>query len=255
LTEHGDKRIALLDQRALLAILNKKKPNAARSWLKTLRGLLRHVIAHNMRKDDPTTGIRLPSVKSDGFHTWDEVEIAQYESRHPIGTKARLAFALLLLTGQARSDVVRIGRQHVRDGILSIRRKKTAAPIDIPVLPELQTILEASPAGNLTFLVTEFGKPFTAAGFGGWFRERCDEAGLPHCSAHGLRKAAATRFANDGATTAELMAWFGWSTLNEAERYTKAANRKLLAQSGAAKLGSRTFIGKPKTQFAKKPAK
>jgi integrase len=77
---------------------------------------------------------------------------------------------------------------------LSIRRKKTGASIDIPVLPELREAVDLMPATDqLAFLTTEAGQPFTAAGFGGWFRERCDEAGLHHCSAHGLRKAAATR--------------------------------------------------------------
>jgi integrase len=81
---------------------------------------------------------------------------------------------------------------------------------------------------------------FTANGFGGWFRRRCREAGL---SAHGLRKAAATRFADNGATAHELMSWFGWSTLTEAERYTRAANRKALAADMVLKLESRTGGG------------
>ena len=85
----------------------------------------------------------------------------------------------------------------------------------------------------MTFLVTEFGKPFTSAGFGNWFRDRCNEAGLPQCSAHGVRKAAAVRAAENGATTHELMAMFGWMTLKEAERYTKAAERKRLAGRAA----------------------
>src|SRR3954449_5540141 len=47
---------------------------------------------------------------------------------------------------------------------------------------------------------------YFAAGFGNWFRDMCAEAGLPiGISAHGLRKAAATRFANHGATAHELM--------------------------------------------------
>ena len=78
---------------------------------------------------------------------------------------------------------------------------------------------------TLTFLITEYGRPFTAAGFGNWFRDRCNEAGLERCSAHGLRKAAATSLAENGATAHQLMAWFGWRSLKEAERYTRAANQ------------------------------
>jgi integrase len=235
--EHGDKRIAALDQRALGAILAKKSPAAARNWLKTLRGLLRHSILVGVRQTDPSLGIKLPSAKSNGHHSWQDEEVAKFTIRHPIGTRPYLAIALLLCTGQRRGDVVRMGRQHIRDGILSMRQQKTGAQIDIPVLPELQIALDALPKTNhnqLVFLQTEAGNSFTAAGFGGWLRDRCDEAGLPHCSAHGLRKAAATRLANEGATEHQLMAWFGWSSTREAERYTRTANRKRLAESAGA---------------------
>lgn len=253
--EHGDKRIAMLDQRPVLAILNKKSPAAARNWLKTLRGLIKHAIHEGMRKDDPTAGIKLPSAETDGHHTWTDDEIAAYEKRHTLGSRARLAFALLLWTGQRRSDVVRMGRQHVREGVLSLKQQKTGAQIDIPMLPELQTAIDTMPSSDhLTYLVTEAGAPFTAAGFGGWFRERCDEAGLRHCTAHGLRKAAATRLANAGATEHQLMAWFGWTSIREAERYTRHANRKRLAES-AGQLISGTGIGKPATRFAKNKRK
>jgi integrase len=131
-----------------------------------------------------------------------------------------------------------LGRQHIRGGRLSLRQQKTGAQVTIPVLPELEAVLAANPISGLTFLTTEFGRPFTAAGFGGWFRRRCNEAGLRGLSAHGLRKAAATRLANHGATAHELMAWFGWSTLREAERYTRTADRERLAVRAAAKLGT-----------------
>ena len=78
---------------------------------------------------------------------------------------------------------------------------------------------------------TEYGKPFTAAGFGNWFRTRCDEAGLSNCSAHGLRKAAANALAVAGATTQEIMAVTGHESLAEVERYTKSADQKRRAES------------------------
>ncbi len=148
-----------------------------------------------------------------------------------------------------------MGRQHVRDGVLSLRQQKTGAQIDIPVVPDLQAALDAMPmTDQLAFLTTEAGQPFTAAGFGGWFRDRCNEAGLHHCTAHGLRKAAATRLADRGATEHQLMAWFGWTSIREAERYTRRANRKHLAQT-AGKLISGTSSGKPEAQFAKNKRK
>jgi len=124
-----------------------------------------------------------------------------------------------------------MGRQHVRDGMISFRRHKTGVLVEIPVLPDLKAGLDQLPQSNqLTFLVTEHGNPFSDAGFGNWFRERCNEAGIPvGYSAHGIRKYAATEHANRGATAHELMAWFGWLTIREAERYTRAAARKQLA--------------------------
>ena len=91
-------------------------------------------------------------------------------------------------------------------------------------------------SGHLTFLVTEYGRPFSVAGFGNKFRQWCDEAKLPHCSAHGLRKATAARLAERGATTHEIMAITGHQSLEEVERYTRAARRSQLADSGMAKL-------------------
>jgi hypothetical protein len=119
-----------------------------------------------------------------------------------------------------------------------MRRLKTNVPFDIPLLPSLVTELELHPKDQLTFLMTEYGKPFTAAGFGNWFRDRCNEAGLPQCAAHGLRKAAAVRHALNGATAPELMAWFGWKTLAEAQRYCEMANRIKLAEAAAGKMNA-----------------
>ena len=108
------------------------------------------------------------------------------------------------------------------------------------MLPVLADIIARSPTGDLTFLVTSYGKPFAVAGFGNWFRDRCDEAGLPQCSAHGLRKAGATIAAERGATTHQLMAIFDWTTPAQAEVYTRSANRKRLAESAATYLADRS---------------
>jgi integrase len=254
--EYGHKNIATLDERAMKAILAKRSPLAALNWLKAIRSLVRHAIDVGLRKDDPTANIKLKTPKSDGHHSWTEEEIVAFETRHPIGTRARLALNLLLCTGQRRGDVVQMGRQHVANNILSIKQQKTGNHVAIPVLPPIWEALNAMPkSAQLAFLVTDKDKPFTSAGFGNWFRECCDEAGLPHCSAHGLRKAAATRMAEHGGTTHQLMSWFGWTSVSEAERYTKKADRARINLSSADKLISRTEIVKPETQFDKKPSK
>jgi integrase len=194
-------------------------------------------------KTNPARDAKPFRYASDGFHTWTLAEVRQFEARHPVGTKARLALALLLFTGARRGDVVTFGRQHIKDGWLSFvpnkTRYKRVRKSEKPILPGLAQIISKSPCGDLTLLVTEYGRPFTAAGFGGWFRKRCDEAGLPDCSAHGLRKAGATIAAENGATDRQLMALFDWETANQATTYTAAANRKRLAGEAAKLLEGR----------------
>jgi hypothetical protein len=176
--DHGDKRVALMHKQALQNIVNGRKPAAQRNFMKAMRGFIDHCLSLDMIKVDALVGIKLAKMKkTGGFRTWTEEEIAQYEKRHASGTKARLALALLLQTGHARSDVVRMGRQHVKSGKLSMRRQKTNVQFDIPLLPELVAELELhSMSDQLAYLTTEYGKPFTPAGFGNWFRDRCDEA-------------------------------------------------------------------------------
>jgi integrase len=244
--EHGDKPLALLTRQHLNAMLARKvkTPAAANHWLRLIKTLMRFAVVERMRADDPTVGISYIERRSHGFHTWTENEIAQFEARHPIGSMARLAFGLLLFTAQRRSDVVRFGRQHIQNGMLRVRQQKTGTLLSIPVHPALQAILDATRSEHLTFLVTAYGKPFTAAGFGNWFRERCNEASLsPRCAAHGLRKAACRRLAEAGCSANVIASISGHTTLREVERYTKAADQERMARSGIAAIIARTESG------------
>ena len=108
--------------------------------------------------------------KSPGHHSWTDDEVGAFEAHHPVGSKARLALALGLYTAQRRSDVIRIGRQHIRDGVLTVRQQKTGTTLAIPVHPELAAIIAATPIGHLTLLTTRFGKSYGANGFSGQFR-------------------------------------------------------------------------------------
>ena len=151
---HGDDRFALLERKHVDALLLEKgaTPHAARHFLDALRGVITVAIVAGLRDDDPTQGARVKASKTDGFRTWGEDEIAQFEAVHPIGTRARLAFALLLYTAQRRSDVIRMGRQHVRDGFITIRQEKTGAVLQIPIHADLQEVLAARhPVEHLTF--------------------------------------------------------------------------------------------------------
>ena len=211
-------------------------PESGNARVKALRQVFGWAMAEDVGgiERNPAHEVSYLKGKPGGFHSWTVEEVEQFEARHPIGTKARLAMALLLYTGQRRSDVVLFGRQHVRDGWLRFTQRKNARnkpiTLELPVLPTLQSIIDKSPTGDLTYLVNDFGRAFTGAGFGNKFRQWCDEAKLPHCSAHGLRKAGAAIAAQNGATPHQLMSVFGWLSLKQAELYTRAVVQKQLAR-------------------------
>ena len=233
---YGDRPMALLPPEWIEALLDSKPPPAARSWLATLRSLCQFAVKQKWLRADPTANIKLASVKSDGFHCWTDGEIAQFEAHHPIGSKPRLAPALLLYTAQRRGDVIKIGRQHIRAGALTVKQEKTGKALVIPMHPELRAILDATPSEHLTFLVTTTGKPYGPNHFSETFREWCDAVGLPkRCSAHGLRKAACRRLAEAGASANEIASISGHANLNEVARYTKAADQARLARNAMAK--------------------
>lgn len=215
-----------------------------------LRVLMRHAIDLEWRKDDPSAGIRKMWHRSDGFMTWEEDHIAAFLDYHKPGTRAHLALALLLYTGQPRGtgqrrgDAVRMGWPMVRDGFLSIVQNKTGQPVAIPILPPLQAVLDLLPRDAATFLESDRGGPLSPEGFTNWFRRMVesvvDDDGkrlLPDgLSPHGLRKATCRRLAEGGCTPHQIMAISGHQTLAEVTRYTAAASRKGLAQEAMASL-------------------
>jgi integrase len=234
--EHGDKRIATLPQEFIKRTLSRLGSGAARNWLKALRGLLDYAVDDKLRADNPARGFRLPKAKTKHHRPWTETELEQYERAHPIGSKARLAFALGLYTIQRAGDVTRMGRQHIRNGELSVRQQKTGVQLTLPIRAELQTILDATPSGHMTFLVTKSGRQYGQVDFSQQFRAWCNEAGLPRdCVFHGLRATGCTKLADDGCSTHQIAAWSGHMSLKEVERYTKSANQRRLARSAIAR--------------------
>jgi integrase len=124
-----------------------------------------------------------------------------------------------------------MGWQHVvTDDLISVQQDKTGTKLMIPINPMLRLSLASVPRTNMTFLITERGAPFTPAGFGNWFRKQCDLAGLAKCSAHGLRKAAATRLADAGCSANQIAAITGHKSLSEVAHYTRAADQERLAR-------------------------
>ena len=174
------------------------------------------------------------------------MDVQRFKKRHPVGTKARLALALLLYLGQRRSDIVLLGKQHVgKGGWLRFtqykNRNRKPVTLALEIIPELRRIIDASPSGDLAFLISNRGTPYTAESFGNRFRVWCRQAGLPHCSAHGLRKAAgSSRLAKLGASIHAIAAVLGHKTLKEVQRYTAAAEQRRLAATAMMLLAAQT---------------
>jgi integrase len=234
----GDAPIRAMTPQALMVLRDRKLglPEAARARLKAISRVFDWALEAQIPaiERNPARDVRYPKPNASGIHSWTVTEVGRFEAHHPIGSKARLALALLLFTGQRRSDVILFGPQHVRDGSLTFTQQKNKGrrpvTLTLPLLPVLHDIIASTTIGLTTFLVTDFGKSFSRAGFGNKFREWCDEAGLKHCTAHGLRKAGAVIAAENGATAHQLKSIFGWSTLKQAELYTRGAEQKRLAE-------------------------
>jgi integrase len=236
--EHGDKPIASMPPKFIVLTLNKLKPHAARNWFKAIRHLMTFAVSVGACKIDPTEDMKLPKAKSKEHRPWTDAEITAYESAHPIGSKARLAFALGYYTAQRRSDAVRMGRQHISGGYIQVRQEKTGALLDIPLHPRLSAIIDgAAPRDHLTFLITKSGQPYTPNDFSEQFRHWCNEAGLPaDCHFHGLRYVAAKTLAEAGCTPHQIAAVTGHQTLAMVQKYSKAAEQRRLATEAMAKL-------------------
>lgn len=242
-------RVMLLKRERMQVLVNEKSatPSAQRNFLGTVGPMFNWALGEGRIPDNPTFGVKRQKIKSTGYRTWNEVQIARFEATHPLGSKARLAFALLLYTGQRRSDVVTLGRANIhpdpqwKHGVLILDQQKNEggeeAHVEIPIHPKLAEIIAATPTvGVRTFLITHLGKPYIAPGFGNWFRKLCDSAGCPDVAAHGLRKAAARRLAEIGCSANQIASITGHASLKEVERYTKAADRKRMAREAMAKL-------------------
>lgn len=231
--KYGNAKVRDLEPRHVGDMMAEMLPHrtAANMLRKRLRALMQFAIRQGMADRNPVMATKPYKVDTAGFHTWTEDEIARYEARHPMGSKARLALDLMLWTGQRGGDARVMGPQHVVNKRLVVTQEKTGANVSLPILPALARSIMAAKSGALVFLLSEHGKPYSVKGFGNKVRQWCDEAGLPHCSAHGLRKAAARRFAEAGCSNQQIKSWTGHTTDSEVSRYTAAADQQMLSDA------------------------
>lgn len=213
-------------------------PAAADELRKVLAGLMDLAVRISWRPDNP---VRFTEKYGGGgeVHTWTEGDIAAYRSTHPLGTMARFVMELALNTAARRCNIAELTRDDLAGGRITVDHAKGNEETSVPMLQTTKAALDALPAAPIKFLVTTiFGKPFTIAGLGNRMRKWCDDAGLTHCSMHGLRKATSRRVAESGGTDAEGQAVTGHKKAETFAYYRAKANRSALADRALSNLAS-----------------
>jgi integrase len=239
--QYGDDPVSAFRPKDINVIVAAKleKQKVGRRWVggthaavrlrEQLEAFFDFAVRQEWRNDNPVKLSEEVRHKVKGFHEWTEEEIAQFRAYWPMGTKPRLAMELVLWTGKRRSDAHCAAPP--KGGRMAFTAKKTGKKQDLPVAPQLQAAIDAMPAvGISTLLVTEYGTPFTVGGFGNWFKDKCEKAGLPQCSLHGLRKALARRAAERSVSQQGIKALGQWSGDREVAVYVAGANQKMLAE-------------------------
>jgi integrase len=246
--QHGDKPVAQMNRKFVDALVLdlriENSPHVANNWLKTIRHLMEYARRLGYCETNPCEGVKCKVPTSEGHVCWMEDQIAQFETFHPIGSRARLAFALAIYTGQRRQDIVRMGRQSIKNGVMTVRQLKRTGgraegvTVQIPMHPQLVEIIAASNVSDrMIFLLTDTGRQYAEEYFTNWFAGECAKAGLPKgLTVHGLRKAFCVRMVHAGCQPHEIAALSGHLTLKEIERYTKAYNKERAGAAGMAKL-------------------
>ena len=211
-------------------------PTMANRLVSILRMMLEFAVARGWRADNPATGIKPITVKSDGFPTWTEDEILAFEAYWPVGTRERLAFDLLLYTAQRSGDVRTMTWKDIKGDTIAVRQEKTKTELVLPIHPRLKASLDVASRDYRTIVATKYGKAYSDGGFGNFIREAARTAGVQDRSAHGLRKSAATRLADAGCTEVQIQAVTGHKTTKELAKYIEARNQRLLAEAAMAKI-------------------
>ncbi|MFI0848410.1 tyrosine-type recombinase/integrase [Mesorhizobium sp. IMUNJ 23232] len=236
---HGDGPVREIKTKHIDAILGeiaKKSTAQAHKLKKRLTTLLRLAVKWGYREDNPMLNAERVQHKAKGYETWDEEDIAKFRAFWKVGTPQRIAMEILLYTGLRRSDAVRLGPQHIRDGRIVITARKTGAQLSIPIHSDFQAVLDTIIHDHLVFIATAYGAARSEFAFTNWIIEAAKEAGLPpHRSPHGLRKATCVRLFDAGCDVFEIMAITGHRDIKEVQTYIAAGNQKKKSQAAITK--------------------
>lgn len=234
----GERQVSTVTVAMLDGILGKMAdtPGAAGNFRKEMKRLFGYAVKLGWRSDNPAS-MTDPIPSGSGFHTWTDDEIEQFRAHHPLGTMARLTLELGLNSSARACNLNDIERSHIVRGKLHVKHAKDNEETIVPLLPETRAAIDALPTAPIRHLITTvFGKPFTDKGISNKMRQWCDEAGLPQCSLHGLRKATSRQLAQSGATDAQGRAVTGHKKDATFAYYARMADRERLAEQALSNL-------------------
>jgi integrase len=237
--QHGHRPVQTMTRDNLVGIIERlgaRAPGMANLTRAVLQKMLKVALDRGRIASNPLAQT-LTAYKSGSHHTWTDAELAQFEARWPLGSRQRLAFALLFYTGQRTGDVVRMGRADITAGAIRVVQEKTGVELSIQIHPDLLDALKAGPTKGLNLIGDAYGRPIKRAALSHLMRQAIRAAGLPaRCVPHGIRKATLRTMAEHGASAKQLAAVSGHKTTKELDRYTAAADQPTLAGAGIASL-------------------
>lgn len=238
--DFGEHQFGSFDAAFVSRLMNgmRERPHAAARLRKLLAQLCKIARREKLVPAyfDPIRDTGPPKTKGEGYHRWTEEELAAFEAKHALGTKPRLAFALLLYSAQRSGDVRLLTRATIAKGRIPLDQSKTGNAVDVPIVEPLREALEAGPLGETLVLESKHGEAFTEKGFYNLVKKACIAAGIPHCSPHGLRKSAARRCREAGCTDEEGMAITGHKTIRMYRSYAGEAGNAARADSAMSKV-------------------
>jgi integrase len=237
--QHGHRPLQTMSRENLVGIIERvgaRAPGMANLTCAVLQKMLKVALDRGQIISNPLTQ-KVTAYKSGSHHTWTDAELAQFEARWPLGSRERLAYALLFYTGQRSGDVVRMRRADISGGAIKVVQEKTGVELSIQIHPDLAEALKAGPAKGLNLIGDAYGRPIKRAALSHLMRQAIRAAGLPdRCVPHGIRKATLRTMAEHGASAKQLAAVSGHKTTKELDRYTAAADQPTLAGAGIASL-------------------
>ena len=221
--------------RKIIEEIGARTPAMANLTRAALSQVMRYAMSIELRSDNPFAGLR--AYRGGTLHTWTPAELAQFIGRWPLGTRERLVFSYLYYTAQRSGDIIRWKWADVAGGAIHNRVGKTRKGDEkvqvIPIAPALWGAMQAGPRLGVYRVGDAYGRPLRAQQMVlKLIKASAASAGLPpRCTPHGLRKAALVALSESGATTKEIQAVSGHTTLGMVELYTAKADQARMAES------------------------